>query len=415
MRNHGLRAAMFASLAASVVFGGQVYAQDGPRPAKVETVAAEAAERSWTFPAIVLPSQEVSLSFRVSGQVTELPIRAAAPIAAGDVIAKLDPRDFEAQVAQLESQRDQSLAQLDALRGGARDEEVRAQEAAVESARAQADLARDDVERTQQLVERGVVSRVNLEQAESQLRVAEASLRAQQEQLAIAQAGGRDEDIASAEAGLRGLEAQLESARDNLADTVLTAPFDGVVARRSIDNFTLIQAGQEIVLLQNIATVHLAFDVPGTDVPDIAQTERISAVATFSATEAEFPAELVEFSTQAETATQTYRGSVSITAPEGSPILPGMVGRVILRGGKAIDPVISISLSAVGAEPDGAPFVWIVDEAGKVAKQSIETGAINGTRVRVLSGLEAGATIVAAGVSRLQDGMVIRPITQVGG
>ncbi|MBO6636663.1 MAG: efflux RND transporter periplasmic adaptor subunit [Roseitalea sp.] len=392
-----------------------MYAQDGPRPAKVETVAAEAAERSWTFPAIVLPSQEVSLSFRVSGQVTELPIRAAAPIAAGDVIAKLDPRDFEAQVAQLESQRDQSLAQLDALRSGARDEEVRAQEAAVESARAQADLARDDVERTQQLVERGVVSRVNLEQAESQLRVAEASLRAQQEQLAIAQAGGRDEDIASAEAGLRGLEAQLESARDNLADTVLTAPFDGVVARRSIDNFTLIQAGQEIVLLQNIATVHLAFDVPGTDVPDIAQTEQISAVATFSATESEFPAELVEFSTQAETATQTYRGSVSITAPEGSPILPGMVGRVILRGGKAIDPVISISLSAVGAEPDGAPFVWIVDEAGKVAKQSIETGAINGTRVRVLSGLEAGATIVAAGVSRLQDGMVIRPITQVGG
>lgn len=415
MRNHVLRAAMYVSLAALVPVGGPVLAQDAPRPAKVETVVAEATERSWTFPAIVLPSQEVALSFRVSGQVTELPIRAAAPIAAGDVIAKLDARDFEAQVAQLESQRDQSLAQLDALRSGARDEEVRAQEAAVESARAQADLARDDVERTQQLVERGVVSRVNLEQAESQLRVAEAALQAQEEQLAIALAGGRDEDIAAAEAGLRGLEAQLQSARDNLADTVLMAPFDGVVARRSIDNFSLVQAGQEIVLLQNIATVHLAFDVPGTDVPDIAQSQQISAVATFSETEAEFPAELVEFSTQAETATQTYRGSVSITAPEGSPILPGMVGQVTVRGGDVIDPVILISLSAVGAEPDGAPFVWVVDEAGKVAKRSIGTGAIRGNRVEVLSGLDAGATIVAAGVSRLQDGMVIRPITQVGG
>ena len=67
---------------------------------------------------------EVELSFRVSGQITDLPIRGATQLSEGDVVARLDPRDFETAIAQLESQRDQSMAQLAALRTGARAEEV---------------------------------------------------------------------------------------------------------------------------------------------------------------------------------------------------------------------------------------------------------------------------------------------------
>lgn len=97
-----------------------------------------------------------------------LPVRAASQVTQGETIAQIDPRDFESQIAQLPSQMDRAVAQLDALRSAAREEEIAALEAAMQSAEAQVAF-----------------------------RVAEANLRAQQEQLRIGQVGGRPEDIAA--------------------------------------------------------------------------------------------------------------------------------------------------------------------------------------------------------------------------
>ena len=196
------------------------------RPAKVITVAPTASVVARRYSAIVRPSQEAEISFKVSGQVIELPVRGATEVKAGDVIAELDKRSFEAAVAQLQSQRDQSLAQLKALRSGARAEEVAALEASVAAAQAQVDQAQDQVVRTRQLAERGVASSAKLEQDEATAQVAVANLNAAQEQLTIGRAGGRAEDIEASEAVLRGLESQIKIAQDNLDDATLRAPFD---------------------------------------------------------------------------------------------------------------------------------------------------------------------------------------------
>ena len=239
------------------VLSGPAVAQDIVRPAKVITVEASDTAVRRVYPGLVLPSEEVELSFRVSGRVIELPMRAALTVAEGDVLARLDPRDFERQITQLESQIDQSEAQLKALKAGARAEEIVALEAAVAAAQAQVDQAREQAVRTRELEERGVVAAAKLEQDEAALSVAEANLRAQQEQLVIGQSGGRAEDIEAAEAALRGLQAQVQVARDDLSDATLRAPFSGIVARRDIENFSNIQAGQTVALLQARVWVEL--------------------------------------------------------------------------------------------------------------------------------------------------------------
>ena len=99
--------------------------------------------------------------------------------------------------------------------------------------------------------------------------MAQANLRAQQEQLRIGEIGGRPEEIAAAEAAMRGIDAQIKVARDNLSDATLTAPFDGIIARRDIENFSNVSAGQSIALLQRIQVVHLAFDIPSLDVTQL--------------------------------------------------------------------------------------------------------------------------------------------------
>ena len=144
--------------------GLSALAQDAaPRPAKVFQVAESQDRVERVYPAIVLPSRETLLSFRVPGNVVELPITAAMDVAEGDLIAKLDTRDFETDVSLLQSQIDQAAAQLDALRAGAREEEIAALEAGVASAEAQLEAARDALDRTQQLIERGVSSAAQLE------------------------------------------------------------------------------------------------------------------------------------------------------------------------------------------------------------------------------------------------------------
>ena len=194
------------------------------------------------------------------------------------------------------------------------------------------------------------------------------------------------------------------------------APFDGVVARRDIENFSNVQAGQSIVLLQGLDIVHLAFDIPGPDVTELSRNgpDQITNVAVFDALPGQvFDAELVEFSVQADSATQTYRGRVGVSVPEGAVILPGMVANVIssTQGDEA---QVSAPLSAIAATPEGAPFVWLVDDTGSVSAQPVTLGQAAGGMVVVSEGLSDGDVIVSAGVSEIIDGMTIRPITQVG-
>ena len=399
---------------------GHAHAQDQEqvaRPAKVWTVEASETEFKRSYPAIIEPSQEAVLSFRVSGRVVELPVLASTRVEEGDLIAQVDPRDFERQVTQLESQRDQAEAQLRALKAGARTEEVAAIEAGIDAIQAQVDQAKEQLERTQELADRGVVAEAQLEADQANLRVAEAQLRAEQEQLIIAQTGGREEDIDAAEASLRGLEAQLSAARDNLDDTSLRAPFDGIISRRNIDNFTNIQAGQDIVLLQKLSTVHVVFDVPGPDVIIFSGADEVDTQVIFDAEpETEYPAELVEFTTQADSATQTYRGRVAVELPEQSRILPGMVGRIVAATEVDAVETLLVPLTSVGANTDGSAFVWLVDPGSNtVSKKNVTLGDVSGADIAVTDGIAAGDTVVSAGITQLQDGMTIRPVTQIGG
>lgn len=420
MRPRSILTATLAFSLTTAIATAIAYAQDTSslvRPAMISTVQQTDAAFARTYPAIVRPSQEAELSFRVSGRIIELPVRAPDQISQGDVIAQLDPRDFEAQVSQLQGQLDQGNAQLQAIRSGARDEEVAALEAAVEAAAAQADQARDQVERTTQLAERGVVSTAQLDQEEASLRVAEAQLRSTREELSIGTSGGRAEDVAAAEAALRVLESQLQAAQDNLDDATLRAPFDGFIARRDVENFTNIQAGQDIVLIQKLSTVHLAFDVPGPDVTTFAVSDDNQLEVVFNALPNErFTAEMVEFSIEADTATQTYRGRVAVQLPELTPIFPGMVASVFASTQLNGPQSLSIPLSAVAALADGSPAAWIVDPSdNSVHRVSVTLGDVSGPNVEVREGLSAGDSVVSAGVTRLEEGMTIRPITRVGG
>lgn len=406
-------------MATSILFlsaaTGVTAQEDIVRPAKVAQVQTSETVFTRRYPAIVQPSLEAVLSFRVSGRVIQLPIRASDFVKEGDIIAQLDPRDFERQIAQLETQRDQAAAQLSALRTGARTEEISALEAGIEGAQAQVNQASEQANRSRELFSKDLVAAVTLQADETALSVAEAQLRAKKEELTIARTGGRQEELDAAKAALKGLETQISIAQDNLNDATLRAPFGGIVARRDIENFTNIQAGQDVVLLQKLSDVDLVFDVPGPDVVFLASADPTSVVQLEGIKGELFDAELVEFSAKADAATQTYRGRVRVAVPRGTPILAGMVGNVITSVETGAAENLSVPLTAVGANTDGSSFVWIVDGSNIVTKSLVTLGAVLGDQVVITKGVTAKDTVVSAGVTQIRDKMVIRPITKVGG
>ncbi|WP_082677573.1 efflux RND transporter periplasmic adaptor subunit [Ruegeria profundi] len=396
-------------------------AQDTPataRPAKVFTVVKASSDFERIYPAIVYPSREVELSFRVSGRITELPIRASSNVVREGVVAQLDTRDFEVEVARLNSQLEEAEANLIVLRSGARPEEITALEASVQAAQAQRDQAREEYVRSAQLLERGVIPTAQYQQREAAFRLAEAELVSREEQLTIGRSGGRPEEIVAAEAAIRGLKTQIQSAKNDLSDATLRAPFDGTIAKRNVDNFRNVQAGETIALIQDLSTVDVSYDLPGADIIAMSSIgfDNVVSLVTFdSLPGVEMNADLVEFTTQADAATQTYRGRLSVTPPEDLVVLPGMVARVIIRADGQNDTHVVVPLSALAASPDGSPYVWLLDGSNNTVKRRpVELGEASEDFVFVKTGLEEGQMVVTAGLSELQEDMVVRPISKVG-
>lgn len=385
------------------------------RPVKVMVVERAETILRHSYPARILPAQEAVLSFRISGQILDLPIRAAQQVNKGDVIAKLDTRDLLATKAQLESQLKQGQAQLDAMVRGARAEDIAALKAGLAAAQAQLDAARQQVDRSQTLFSKGVITKTQLDQHVTNLKVAEAEMESRKQELAKGEAGSRKEEVDAQKAAISALKAQLLSANNNIDDATLRAPFTGIIASRAVENFANVQAKETIATLQRLNRLDLEFDIPGTDVSRFSNEEEPNVLARLDSLPGRnFEVELVDFNTQADTATQTFRARVSITPPKDATILPGMTGQIFVTKQQPGGDELRVPITAVAATADGQSFVWLVKDGKTVSQRFVTTGKSGGDTVAITKGLKAGETIAVAGLLALQEGMAVKPIAKVG-
>jgi RND family efflux transporter MFP subunit len=316
------------------------------RPAEILEVGGGAQTSGLRFPGRVRAVQRAELAFNVPGQIIELPVKEGQKLAAGDLIARLDPANFEVRLA---------------------------------SARAEFDKARTDYERVRKIWEQSqAVAEAEVDQKRTAMEVARASF---------------------------------DTARKDLEDTRLTAPFDGTVTRRHVENFSNVQAKQAVVSLQNPQDLEIVINVPERVVRN--EPSRVNGYASFEGMpDLRIPVTLKAFSAEADPQTQTYEAVLGLDKPSGMTILPGMSAEVFAQGGAGeADTALAIPLKAVFAGPDGRPHVWVVDpDSARVSQRAIETGAVQGGDILVSAGLSAGERIVTAGVSQLREGMLVRPL-----
>lgn len=182
--------------------------------------------------------RQVQLSFNHSERIAAVLVQEGDRVRQGQVLARLDTRRLEPQVAQAEAQAAAQRQVVQRLRSGSRPEEIAQARANVESAKADAGNARQQYERLKSASEGSAgraVRQQDVDNAKTALQVAEAKLAVNQKALDLAVAGPRKEEVAEAEARLKANEAQLTLLRQQLDDAQLVAPIDAVVRTRVME------------------------------------------------------------------------------------------------------------------------------------------------------------------------------------
>jgi membrane fusion protein (multidrug efflux system) len=194
----------------------------------------------------------IPMASQVPGRVAELLVKDNQAVKQGDVILKIDPRDYEASLAQASadlaaanSRVEQAKAQVNASEA-----KVTQAQATVVAADAENQRAADDLKRYQS-VDSTAVSKSAFDLAQSQARTASANLEAARSQAKAAEADVAlsTAGVATASAAVQQAEARLQQAELNLSYTQVTAPEDGRVTRRVVEQGAYIQPGQALMAI----------------------------------------------------------------------------------------------------------------------------------------------------------------------
>ena len=243
--------------------------------------------------------------------------------------------------------------------------------AELQQARANLTLAESNFRRTQDLFGRKFVSQSSLDDARAKLEVARAGL-------ALAQA--------------------------RLARMQIRAPFDGVVGIRSVSPGDFVQDGDELINLEDIATLKLDFRLPEL------YLDRVRPGQALELSSDVLPGEIHTATVEAidplvDAQGRAVRLRASLVNPDMR-LRPGVFARVrLILAERAEVPVVPEA--ALVPAPGNTQFVYRVED-GKVQRVSVTTGQRRDAMVEVVDGLAPGAVVVTAGQLKLRDGAAVK-------
>jgi len=313
--------------------------------------------RTLEVPGSVFAAQSAELSFEVSGRMLARIVEEGQLVEAGEVVAKLDSRDYVAQRNAALARRDTAKADYDRYR-----------------------VAYESNAVTEQQVSR---SKGHLDITQAELDVAEKAL--------------QDTDLRAPFSG--------RIARRLVDDFANVRPKEAVLVLQDESSLEL-----------RVAVAERDWGRGDTSVPRDEMNRRMNPRVEIASRRGRlYPAYVKEASNSADPVTRTYEVTFGFQNPPDVNVSPGMTGKIIVdlyteNREEGAAPV-SVPSNAVAADVDGNPYVWVVDPATmRVAKRAVEPGELSGSTVPILSGLSGGDMVVVSGVNSLTDGMLVRKL-----
>ena len=330
------------------------------RPVKYQIAGTSSGERIRTFSGVAKAADEVALSFRAEGIITQVNVSVGDKVKKGDLIARLD--NVEARLALEKSV------------------------SALTSAQSDMNTVKNELERIKSLYERNSVSLSDYQAAKNTYQIA---------------------------------LSQYESAKRNkiIQETQISygyiySPKDGVIANTDGGVDESVSAGHQFATLNAGGGMQIEVGIPENLINEITLGMKVSL--SFSALgEETFSGAAVEIAQVSNLNGATYPVKVDIANPANT-IRPGMAANVTFRfGNKSKDSKdeLIIPIKAVGEDGDGN-FVFVIEsedgKIGYVRKRKVTIGEISSDGFQITSGLSEGELIATAGLQTLLDGQKVK-------
>jgi len=347
---------------------------------RVEQVSRGRLIRTVGAPGVVEPRTKVSISSRVSAQIAELPYREGDLVREGDVVVRLEDKEFRAQVASAEAS-------------------VRADEARLEGARAGYVNAVSEWERQKALFESSDVSKALLEQAEARRDQAESELRAAEHAIEVS-------------------KARLVQATENLRYTTMVSPINGRVTKLNAEvgevvvTGTMNNAGTVIMEIADLSDMLVKAEVAESDIAPVRAGQNVRVYINAYPDETfEGTVERVALQhTLARDGTKHYVTEIRLHLADDRTVLRGLTANVDIEIETMEDVLLAPSQAVVDMRVDELPAsvaknpevdqnkvfarVVYVFKDGKALARPVEIGSSDLTKTAIVAGVAENEEII---------------------
>lgn len=428
--NHGeppkwARRTIFGGIALIALLGVTAMAYRWLTPGLPEVEVVRAAAESADLPGIVLTASgyivahhKINVNSKVTGRVAWIGVEKGDKVQEGQILVRLEDDEFRAQVKQAEGAVANARAWLQQLENGSRPEEILQAQHNLGEARAALAADKITLDRTKELVAKGVLSKQLLDDASARFDTDQQRMNSLEQSYRLAQVGPRPEEIARAKGALLQTEGQLAFAQSQLDATVIRAPVSGTILERTAEKGELITAQfasaaaggpvGSVVALADLTDLQVELDIAQDDFSKLGP-KQTGTVTTDAYPDRKYNGVVAEISPEANRQKATVQMKVQILSPDAY-LRPEMNATVkfMANENKSVGTRTSEVFVPTAAvrDRDGKKIVLIVYD-GKATAREVRIRATRSNGYLV-DGLSGGEDVITSGPSNLQDGDRIR-------
>lgn len=348
----------------------------------------------------VVPFQTVNISPKTAGRLVQLLVEQGDRVRQGQIIARMDSSDIEAQLAQAQANLAEAQARQAQILAGNRAQEIAQAQAQVNAAQARVDLTSGRVSRNRPLAEEGAISRDRLDEVIADDNSARANLREAQQRLNLLRAGSRPEEIAQARAAVAAAAAQLKAVQVQLNDTIIRAPFNGVITQKYATEGAFVtpttsasstSSATSTSIVAIAEGLEILAKVPEVDIAQIKRGQRVEIQAdAYPDRTFQGQVRLVSPEAVVEQNVTSFQVRVSIVTGLDQ-LRSGMNADLVFLGSKLPNALV-VPTVAIATEK-GKTGVYVPGNDKKPVFKPVEIGASIEEKTQILTGLEAGMRV----------------------